>query len=170
MELYKGTKGLGFSIAGMSAIHDILIRFRSFSQCDAYWKTSNGWCVCVGGVANEHVPGDTGIYVTRIIDGGAADVDGRLRTGDKLLGVGDYGLQDVTHEQAVAALKAARDPVVLVYIKNPHPEMNMNTSLDTSNQDVPVQGGYATPVTFPPMQQQQQSITTPARTPGWLYL
>lgn len=31
--------------------------------------------------------GDTGIYVTKIIDGGAAYHDGRLRVGDKLLAV-----------------------------------------------------------------------------------
>jgi hypothetical protein len=40
-----------------------------------------------GGIGNEHVPGDVGIYVTKIIDGGAADIDGRLRVGDKLLAV-----------------------------------------------------------------------------------
>lgn len=40
-----------------------------------------------GGIGNEHVAGDVGIYVTKIIEGGAADLDGRLRVGDKLLAV-----------------------------------------------------------------------------------
>lgn len=40
-----------------------------------------------GGVGNEHIPGDTGIYVTKIIEGGAAELDGRLKVGDKLLAV-----------------------------------------------------------------------------------
>lgn len=40
-----------------------------------------------------------------------------------MLQVGEYSLEGVTHEQAVAALKAARDPVVLVYVKNAAPEM-----------------------------------------------
>jgi hypothetical protein len=40
-----------------------------------------------GGIGNEHVPGDVGIYVIKIIDEGAADIDGRLRVGDKLLAV-----------------------------------------------------------------------------------
>lgn len=40
-----------------------------------------------GGVGNQHVPGDNGIYVTKIIEGGAAHKDGRLQIGDKLVSV-----------------------------------------------------------------------------------
>ena len=40
-----------------------------------------------GGVGNQHVPGDNSIYVTKIIEGGAAHKDGRLQIGDKLMGV-----------------------------------------------------------------------------------
>lgn len=40
-----------------------------------------------GGRGNQHVPGDNGIYITKIIDGGAAQQDGRLQVGDKLLSV-----------------------------------------------------------------------------------
>lgn len=57
IELVKGNKGLGFSIAG--------------------------------GIGNQHIPGDNGIYVTKVMDGGAAQVDGRLLVGDKLVAVRD---------------------------------------------------------------------------------
>lgn len=40
-----------------------------------------------GGVGNQHVPGDNGIYVTKVIEGGAAHKDGRLQIGDKLVAV-----------------------------------------------------------------------------------
>lgn len=40
-----------------------------------------------GGVGNQHVPGDNSIYVTKIIEGGAAQKDGRLQIGDKLVAV-----------------------------------------------------------------------------------
>lgn len=40
-----------------------------------------------GGVGNQHVPGDSSIYVTKIIEGGAAQKDGRLQIGDKLIAV-----------------------------------------------------------------------------------
>lgn len=55
IELVKGSKGLGFSIAG--------------------------------GRGNQHIPGDNGIFVTKIIDGGAAEQEGNLEVGDKLMAV-----------------------------------------------------------------------------------
>jgi len=45
-----------------------------------------------GGIGNQHIPGDNGIYVTKIMDGGAASVDGRLNIGDKLVAVRHYGV------------------------------------------------------------------------------
>ncbi|GFQ95493.1 disks large homolog 1 [Trichonephila clavata] len=86
IELVKGSKGLGFSIAG--------------------------------GVGNQHVPGDDGIYITKVMEGGAAAVDGRLQVGDKLIAVGDVNLEHVTHEEAVATLKATSDHVVLTVAKS----------------------------------------------------
>ncbi|XP_011305573.1 disks large 1 tumor suppressor protein isoform X6 [Fopius arisanus] len=89
IELIKGNKGLGFSIAG--------------------------------GIGNQHIPGDNGIYVTKIMEGGAAQVDGRLVVGDKLVAVkntlGEKNLENVTHEEAVATLKATQDRVVLLVAK-----------------------------------------------------
>lgn len=85
LELVKGNKGLGFSIAG--------------------------------GKGNQHIPGDNGIFVTKIIDGGAAQIDGRLAVGDRLLAVNNANLTDVTHEDAVAALKATLERVMLVVAK-----------------------------------------------------
>ncbi|XP_037298256.1 disks large 1 tumor suppressor protein isoform X7 [Manduca sexta] len=92
IELAKGGSGLGFSIAG--------------------------------GLGNQHIPGDNGIYVTKIMAGGAAHRDGRLRVGDKLLMVkntshGDVNLDNVTHEEAVAALKATGERVQLVLVPGP---------------------------------------------------
>ncbi|XP_045534457.1 disks large 1 tumor suppressor protein isoform X5 [Papilio machaon] len=102
IELVKGGSGLGFSIAG--------------------------------GVGNQHIPGDNGIYVTKIMAGGAAHRDGRLRVGDKLLMVkntskGDVNLDNVTHEEAVSALKASGERVQLVLVPGPrHGQPSPRTS------------------------------------------
>ncbi|XP_052570302.1 disks large homolog 2 isoform X26 [Peromyscus californicus insignis] len=95
IKLFKGPKGLGFSIAG--------------------------------GVGNQHIPGDNSIYVTKIIDGGAAQKDGRLQVGDRLLMVNNYSLEEVTHEEAVAILKNTSDVVYLkvgkpttIYMTDPY--------------------------------------------------
>uniref|UniRef100_A0A3B3RGL5 Discs, large homolog 2 (Drosophila) n=1 Tax=Paramormyrops kingsleyae TaxID=1676925 RepID=A0A3B3RGL5_9TELE len=80
-----------------------------------------------GGVGNQHIPGDNSIYVTKIIDGGAAQKDGRLQVGDRLLMVNNYTLEEVTHEEAVAILKNTSDVVYLkvgkptsVYLTDPY--------------------------------------------------
>ncbi|XP_022537065.2 disks large homolog 2 isoform X21 [Astyanax mexicanus] len=80
-----------------------------------------------GGVGNQHIPGDNSIYVTKIIDGGAAQKDGRLQVGDRLLMVNNYTLEEVTHEEAVAILKNTADVVYLkvgkptsVYLSDPY--------------------------------------------------
>uniref|UniRef100_A0A673KP38 Disks large homolog 1 n=1 Tax=Sinocyclocheilus rhinocerous TaxID=307959 RepID=A0A673KP38_9TELE len=70
-----------------------------------------------GGVGNQHVPGDNSIYITKIIEGGAAHKDGRLQIGDKLLAVNAVCLEEVTHEDAVAALKNTPDVVYLKVAK-----------------------------------------------------
>ena len=89
--LTKGSKGLGFTIAG--------------------------------GINNQHIPGDNGIYVTKVMEGGAAYNDGRIAVGDRLVavrhvpGLGDFYLDDCSHEEAVKALKASKERVVLLISK-----------------------------------------------------
>nr|XP_033814091.1 disks large homolog 1 isoform X1 [Geotrypetes seraphini] len=79
-----------------------------------------------GGVGNQHIPGDNSIYVTKIIEGGAAHKDGRLQIGDKLLAVNSESLEEVTHEHAVTALKNTSD---FVYLKVAKPTtLYMNDS------------------------------------------
>ncbi|KAL8180745.1 UNVERIFIED_CONTAM: Disks large 3 [Gekko kuhli] len=92
VNLMKGPKGLGFSIAG--------------------------------GIGNQHIPGDNSIYITKIIEGGAAQKDGRLQIGDRLLAVNNTNLQDVRHEEAVAALKNTSDMVYLKVAKPGSPHLN----------------------------------------------
>lgn len=53
------------------------------------------------------------------MDGGAAQVDGQIMVGDKLIAVkntllGDRNLENVTHEEAVRTLKNTREKVLLV--------------------------------------------------------
>lgn len=81
IDLVKGSKGLGFSIAG--------------------------------GIGNQHIPGDNGIYVTKIMDGGAAGVDGRLSIGDKLIAV-RTALHVSEHHPFVCLPKAAMDTCIVI--------------------------------------------------------
>lgn len=69
-----------------------------------------------GGNDNPHIDNDPSIYVTKIIPGGAASYDGRLKKGDAILRVNTVDLIDVPHSIAVDALKSAGNVVKLVSV------------------------------------------------------
>ncbi|XP_063080362.1 disks large homolog 1 isoform X2 [Cavia porcellus] len=101
-----------------------------------------------GGVGNQHIPGDNSIYVTKIIEGGAAHKDGKLQIGDKLLAVNSVCLEEVTHEEAVTALKNTSD---FVYLKVAKPtSMYINDGYappDITNSSQPVDN-HVSPSSF----------------------
>ncbi|XP_059172698.1 disks large homolog 4-like isoform X2 [Physella acuta] len=105
IELIKGNKGLGFSIAG--------------------------------GKGNQHIPGDNGIFVTKIIEGGASELDGRLAVMDRLLAVNDINLEDVTHEEAVQALKNTQEVVRLTIAKPTFAADNLSDLLEHGTSSIP---------------------------------
>lgn len=67
-----------------------------------------------GGQDNPHIVNDPSIYVTKIIGGGAAAHDGRLKKDDIILRVNTTDCVDVPHHVAVDALKRADNVVKLV--------------------------------------------------------
>lgn len=68
-------------------------------------KTQNGLGFSIsGGLYTEHIRNDHGIFVTKIIPGGAADLDGKLAVGDRLISVNGYSLEYVSHDDAVEAI------------------------------------------------------------------
>lgn len=68
-----------------------------------------------GGTDNPHIGDDPAICLTKIIPGGAAAVDGRLKINDVILKVNDVSVVNVPHAAAVEALKRAGNLVRLVY-------------------------------------------------------
>lgn len=69
-----------------------------------------------GGTDTPHIDDDYGIYITKVIKGGAAAQDGRLQVDDCINSVNGTNTVDVTHQEAVDALKAAGSLVSLVSI------------------------------------------------------
>jgi C-terminal processing protease CtpA/Prc len=67
-----------------------------------------------GGADDRVQPDDTRIYITAILEEGAAVADGRLRTGDVILAVDGHDVRNVPHGEAVQRLSEAADPVVLI--------------------------------------------------------
>ncbi|TDG40607.1 hypothetical protein AWZ03_012968, partial [Drosophila navojoa] len=135
IDLVKGNKGLGFSIAG--------------------------------GIGNQHIPGDNGIYVTKLMDGGAAQVDGRLSIGDKLIAVRTNGseknLENVTHELAVGTLKSITDKVTLIVGKTQHLTSSVSQSGGSLGGQLGQQAQHSqsqTQLAATRQQQQQQHVNS----------
>ncbi|XP_071380629.1 synaptojanin-2-binding protein [Centroberyx affinis] len=75
----------------------------------------------VGGVDQQYVMNDSGIYVSKIKEDGAAALDGRLKEGDKILAINGVKLEDRTHSAAVELFRTAGEDVELrVQQKLPH--------------------------------------------------
>ncbi|XP_020644120.1 synaptojanin-2-binding protein [Pogona vitticeps] len=67
----------------------------------------------VGGIDQQHIANDTGIYVSRIKENGAAALDGRLQEGDRILTVNGKELKNMLHQHAVDLFRNAGNNVSL---------------------------------------------------------
>ncbi|XP_078515738.1 synaptojanin-2-binding protein [Lissotriton helveticus] len=67
----------------------------------------------VGGTNQQFINNDDGIFVSRIKEGGAAALDGRLQEGDKILMVNGRELKKLLHNEAVDLFREAGEDVVL---------------------------------------------------------
>ncbi|KAF7232139.1 hypothetical protein EG68_06248 [Paragonimus skrjabini miyazakii] len=99
-----------------------------------------------GGVGNETVDGDSGIFVTKLTPGGVAETDGRMGIGDRIVQVNETSLVEVSHEQAVEALKHAGEQVRLILVKQsagpPLPTLRARTAISEPEtpQTTPMMG------------------------------
>jgi len=96
-------------------------------------KSSHGLGFTIaGGIGNQHIPGDNGIYVTKVMDGGTAEIDGRIDVGDRIVSVknfpgGEFVLDNCTHEEAVTVFKKCKERVVLLVAKAETPYQSSPT-------------------------------------------
>ncbi|XP_029982081.1 synaptojanin-2-binding protein [Sphaeramia orbicularis] len=75
----------------------------------------------VGGVDQQYVVNDNGIFVSKIKEDGSAALDGRLQEGDKILAINGAMLDNRTHKAAVELFRSAGENVELKVLKKaPH--------------------------------------------------
>ncbi|XP_005093760.1 synaptojanin-2-binding protein [Aplysia californica] len=66
-----------------------------------------------GGTDIPHFKEDSGIFVTKLKEAGAAFRDKRLKEGDKILEVNGHNIQSVTHNEAVQIFITAGETVTM---------------------------------------------------------
>ncbi|GFX15517.1 protein lap4 [Trichonephila clavipes] len=100
-------------------------------------KTSSGLGLSIaGGIGSTPYKGDDmGIFVSKVISDGPAEAAG-LKVGDKILSVNGKDLGNVTHFDAVDALKAAGSRMVMIIRREP------NTSATNSPLDSPTNNNF----------------------------
>ena len=79
----------------------------------------------IGGSDHSCVPfgtGEPGIFISKIIQGGAAARTGKLRMGDRILNVNGADIRDATHQTAVMALLTKADEMKLIVQHDPLPK------------------------------------------------
>lgn len=73
----------------------------------------------VGGLDQQYVLNDSGIYVAKIRENGAAALDGRLQEGDKILAINGKQLENLSHSAAVELFRSAGEDVLLRVLQRP---------------------------------------------------
>ncbi|VDO79838.1 unnamed protein product, partial [Onchocerca flexuosa] len=72
----------------------------------------------VGGIDQEYIPGDSGIFISKIGIRGPASQDKRLKIGDRIISVNGVLLAGKTHDDAVRLLHNTKGSAVLVIEQN----------------------------------------------------
>ncbi|XP_024126536.1 E3 ubiquitin-protein ligase PDZRN3-B isoform X1 [Oryzias melastigma] len=85
------------------------------------------------GASNE------GIFVSKIVESGPADKEGGLQVHDRIIEVNGKDLSKTTHDQAVEAIRTAKEPIMVKVLRRaPYPKL-VGPILDTQVSDAGTQ-------------------------------
>ncbi|KAM4606130.1 protein scribble homolog isoform 3-T3 [Polymixia lowei] len=73
-----------------------------------------GFSIAGGKGSTAYRTGDTGIYISRIAEGGAAHRDSTLRVGDRVISINGVDMTEARHDQAVALLTGTSPTIALL--------------------------------------------------------
>ncbi|XP_069813031.1 protein scribble homolog isoform X4 [Dendropsophus ebraccatus] len=78
-----------------------------------------GFSIAGGVGSTPYRVGDTGIFISRIAEGGAAHRDGTLQVGDRVLSINGVDMTEARHDQAVALLTSTSPTISLLVEREP---------------------------------------------------
>merc|ERR1712062_182237 len=98
-------------------------------RVDVYKGVRTFGLVLVGGASNQQTTGDSSIYVSKVLEGGLAEVDGRIMPGDRIAAIKQF-LEDgdaytfcfdengsATHEDAKQILRRCKGNVAIFIVR-----------------------------------------------------
>ncbi|XP_035980711.1 protein scribble homolog isoform X3 [Fundulus heteroclitus] len=90
-----------------------------FSTCLIRNDKGLGFSIAGGKGSTPYRTGDTGIYISRIAEGGAAHRDSTLRVGDRVISINGVDMTEARHDQAVALLTGTSPTIALLVERDP---------------------------------------------------
>ncbi|XP_047205327.1 protein scribble homolog isoform X19 [Girardinichthys multiradiatus] len=85
-----------------------------FSTCLIRNDKGLGFSIAGGKGSTPYRTGDTGIYISRIAEGGAAHRDSTLHVGDRVISINGVDMTEARHDQAVALLTGTSPTITLL--------------------------------------------------------
>ncbi|XP_069552543.1 protein scribble homolog isoform X3 [Brachyistius frenatus] len=79
-----------------------------------------GFSIAGGKGSTAYRTGDTGIYISRIAEGGAAHRDSTLHVGDRVISINGVDMTEARHDQAVALLTGTSPTIALLVERDPN--------------------------------------------------
>ncbi|XP_017262021.1 protein scribble homolog isoform X15 [Kryptolebias marmoratus] len=79
-----------------------------------------GFSIAGGKGSTPYRTGDTGIYISRIAEGGAAHRDSTLCVGDRVISINGVDMTEARHDQAVALLTGTSPTISLLVERDPN--------------------------------------------------
>lgn len=76
-----------------------------------------GFSIAGGRGSTPYKDGDSGVFISKIAEGGTAERDGRLQVGDKVLSINGKDMKIARHEDAVGMLTGGLSYVTLVVVR-----------------------------------------------------
>ncbi|XP_058035021.1 protein scribble homolog isoform X11 [Ahaetulla prasina] len=92
------------------------------SACLVRNERGLGFSIAGGKGSTPYRPGDTGIFISRIADGGAAHREGTLQVGDRVILINGVDMTEARHDQAVALLTASPPTIALLVEREATPQ------------------------------------------------
>ncbi|XP_061521761.1 protein scribble homolog isoform X3 [Phycodurus eques] len=116
----RSSSGLAFSLEGGHGQGAGLGPLQRLSTCLVRNDRGLGFSIAGGKGSTPYRTGDTGIYISRIAEGGAAHRDGTLRVGDRVISINGVDMTEARHDQAVALLTGTSPTIALLVERDPN--------------------------------------------------
>ncbi|XP_041424003.1 protein scribble homolog isoform X7 [Xenopus laevis] len=96
------------------------------TSCLARNDKGLGFSIAGGVGSTPYRAGETGIFISRIVEGGSAHRDGTLRVGDRVISINEVNMTEARQDQAVALLTST-SPTITLLVERETPQSGAPT-------------------------------------------